>query len=378
MFTPLSRLKMLFASLFGALAFSYALVPIASAADPSIPYRNYPGFVCYFYNNRGECTDFSYQNDPSGIQYGSTFRPSALSSSTSSRSVTVRITGSPANVERNGTISYSLYLKNNDAVSRNVDVRAVLDPDTFYTSASDGGYEYRNREVRWDRITLRARDSLTLRLRVRVASNVSNGDTLRIRVTAGNDTDEATTRVGLDRTYDDCYDRYGRPMYYDGQYYYDSRYQYNSYNSNRYYDPYYYDSRSSSDCYYNDNYYNDPYYGSDRFTVRISGFPTIAEPGQNVDYNIVIGNDSPVERFVDVRGELDSRMYFVSASDNPSVTSRTVRWDRFRVPANSTRTLTVRVNTDRLLRDGDIVRLRVTAGNGSDEETTSMRFRYRF
>ncbi|MBI1812892.1 hypothetical protein HY285_03600 [Candidatus Peregrinibacteria bacterium] len=348
----------------------------AAAADPSIPFRNADGFQCYSYNGKGECTNFSFFNTggygamypaapayPSSSYYPPTtyaptisYPPAAYapsykypygnsSSYPVANRVTVRVTANPDPVSRGDELSYSIYVRNDTYSPRTVDVRAFLDPDTTFLAASNGGRETTNLEADWYSVYVAARSSMTLTLRTRVEYSANPGNIIRLRVDADGDSDDVTTRV------DDSF-RYRNPYGFPCSSY-------------RGYGRYSYD--------YDGGRHR---YGGDQFSLNVTGSPRRVEPGGQVRYSIVVRNDDSVGRYVDVMAFFDSGMSVIFASENGITSGNTVRWNALPVAANSSRTLSLTLYTDRAMRPGDLAHLRVTAGNAQDIETTSFGFPY--
>ncbi len=255
-------------------------VASVAAKDLSLPYRNYPGFTCNRWNAQGECSDFSYyDNATSGNYYngsnyyGSTYPYYGSVVPTTgyypyggctgglygcAQGITVRVTGAPSTVFQNDLLTYSIYIRNDDGGDRTIDVRAFVDPQTIFHSASENGRSLSLNEVQWTRLFVRRNSSKTLSLTVRVQNygnygydgyngNYGNSDTscydrygrynasycnynvgnsynynsgyyntsnsvIRLRVDSGGATDTAVTtiRTGSRNTYGNCYNSYGR------------------------------------------------------------------------------------------------------------------------------------------------------------------------
>jgi len=110
--------------------------------------------------------------------------------------VTIRITDDePDPVEPGEVLTYDIRVCNEDNSDANVDVRAFLDSETSFLSASDSGDDTSNDEVEWDDISINGDDCETLVLRVRVLSTARDGDILRVRARTSDEEDEENTRV---------------------------------------------------------------------------------------------------------------------------------------------------------------------------------------
>ncbi|TSC57725.1 MAG: hypothetical protein Greene041619_970 [Candidatus Peregrinibacteria bacterium Greene0416_19] len=346
--------------------------PAAAAYDPSLPYRNYPGFVCHSWGRDGTCLDFSYYEDgyrapvlPSRYepyrvddQYD---RPAYRPTYRSVDRVTVRATASRTTVEPGDTLTYTLYIRNNDYSSRSIDVRAFIDPDTSFISASDNGYEVRRDEVSWSRMTIAPNGSRTLTLRTRVDGRY--GDTVRLRVQADGDEDAVTTSVTY--AYDD--------------------YRYRSADRYRRYDPscddssrrYGYSSSYRGSLGYTDgctDYHRsrDNRYRSDRLSVTVRGSPDPVDVYGYVSYTITLRNDDNTMAYADVSAFLDPDTTFYSVSDGGSRRSGDeVEWRSVPVDRNSTRQLILTARVDTSARDGDTLRMRVRVDGGRETSHTT-------
>ncbi len=406
------------------------LAPFAAAAkDLSLPYRNYPGFTCNRWNAQGECSDFSYYDQGmSGTPYiapapyyAPAYTPSYTYPANVSNSygscydsygrydtryctnssygyaygnVSVRVTGAPNPVYGDDLLTYSVYLRNDSASDRTIDVRAFLDSRTIFHSASDRGQSYNNDEVLWSRMMIRRNSSKTLSLTVRVDDVYrnddyyssrdcydsrgrydtrycndyynDNNDTLRLRVDAGGATDDTTNTLrsgSRGSNYDDCYDSYGR---------YDTRYCDDNYDDN---------------YYNNDDYYGDCYDSRGRYDTRYCNtssnrdITVSADATQNdvyvndtITYTVRLRNDSSSSRTVDVRAMLDRDTTFDYASNGGRRSgSYDVQWDNIVVSANSSRTLTVTARVSNNARSGDTLIFTAYANGREDEVSTRVR-----
>lgn len=254
------RLSRLVLAAVGALSFLGAGTALA-AYDSSAAYRAMPGFRCLSWGRDGTCMDFTYYDDGSyrydpyrseayDYRYN-TYRPYDPYRSQPSRPVrriSVRVTGSPQTVVPGDTISYAIYLRNNDTVGRTTSLRAFLDPGTDFLSATDGGFPDRGvDEVTWRNVYVPALSSATITLRARVTGRY--GTAVRLRVQADGDEDSTTASVTQR-----CYDRYAYDPY--GSRYRGSLSSYDNCYDDRSYDYRYYDSRS-----YDSRTYDPYYYG---------------------------------------------------------------------------------------------------------------------
>ncbi len=214
------------ASLTGIVSGALLISP-AFAYDASLPFRSYPGFVCHAWNARGECSDYSYIDyrnaaDPdyrnvyvaptyrqpvryaqpvirqpwsatvNGNMYG--YRYACTPTTDCTGEVTVRVSSSPTTVAPRGLITYNVYLRNNDSQTRTVDLRAYLDSDTVFESATFGGYSD-GKNVRWNTMQMPPMSSRTVQVNAYVRGNIPVGRTLAFQAHAGSSLDSMTTRV---------------------------------------------------------------------------------------------------------------------------------------------------------------------------------------
>ncbi len=121
---------------------------------------------------------------------------------------------------------------------------------------------------------------------------------------------------------------------------------------------------------YNDRYYGNDYDMGNDVNVVVTAPSGRVRAGDIVSYKIAV-HSAWQYSVTSVQALLDSNMTFVSASrDGYLSSSKRVTWDDIGVRGDGQDTLTVRVRIDGVLQSGDTVKLRVTAGNGSDTVTT--------
>ncbi len=113
---------------------------------------------------------------------------------TTTGGITVDITDSRDPVAPCEELTYSIEIRNTTSSSKTLSVTAFLDSQMDFVSASDGGTENGSR-VEWTNITIGANSSKTLTLRVQVDCNALDGDTLQLRVRAGDVEGTENTRV---------------------------------------------------------------------------------------------------------------------------------------------------------------------------------------
>lgn len=225
--------------------------------------------------------------------------------------VDISITDVTDPVEEGEVITYRITVNNNENNPIRTDVTAFLDDETSFSSASDAGELHGGDEVRWENIDIARDGSKTLLLGVRPRSSVRDGDTVNLRVEAGDDEDTETTRIEEND---------------DGE-----------------------DVR-----------------------VTITDSPDPAEPGETVTYRIRVENLDNDDTDVDIRAFLDDDMIFVSASNGGDEDDGEVEWNDLEIDGDDEVTLTLRVRIRSSADDGDRVRLRVEAGSDEDTETTNI------
>ncbi len=227
--------------------------------------------------------------------------------------VTVSITDAADPVEEGEVITYRIRITNNENQIITIDPTAFLDGETSFVSASDNGDLRGGDEVEWENISIARDETKTLLLSVRPRSSVNDGDTVRVRVEAGDDEDTEDTRI-----------------------------------------------EDNND----DN--NDD--GDIRVSITDSDDP--AQPGDTVTYRIRVENRDNDDTSVDVRARLDGDMTYVSSSENGDLSGSEVRWDNVDIDGDDDVTLILNVRIRTSADDGDTVRLDVDAEGVDDSETT--------
>lgn len=229
----------------GAVVLALVLAsPAAHAKDLSIPYRNYPGFQCNTWNWKNECTDFSYldprgayQNVPApqyfyhpvytfqnATPYGYRYNTNAYycqATRDCTGSVNVRVRGIPTVAVRGDTVTYTIYVRNDDSQYRTTKVTAVVDNDASILSASTGGYSQGN-TVFWNSIRIAPGQSETLTISVRINANATLGRSMPITASTGNSSDTGYTEIKAGQEYrsivypngSNPYNLYGIPSQY--------------------------------------------------------------------------------------------------------------------------------------------------------------------
>ena len=224
------------------------------------------------------------------------------------------ITDSDDPVEEGEYVTYTIRLENQDNDDMNVDVSADLDEAMDFVSASNDGEEDDD-VVEWTDIDLDEDEDKKITLVVRVNSKADEGDKLKLRVRANEEDDIEETRVD-ENTDDDDED----------------------------------------------------------INVSITDSDDPVEEGDLVTYRIKLENNDNRDVTIDAKAELDEGMTFYSATyDGDDVSGGDeVEWDNLFIEEDETLTLLllVRINSD--VDDGDILQLKVTAGDGKDTETTKV------
>lgn len=228
--------------------------------------------------------------------------------------VTVSITETDDPVEEGEVITYRIRITNNENQVIVIDPTAFLDDDTSFVSASDGGDLHGDDEVEWENISIARDDTKTLLLSVRPRSTVRDGDTVRLRVEAGDSEDNETTTI------EDAGDD-------------------------------------------NDN-------GNEDLRVSITDSDDPAAPGDTVTYRIRIENLDNDDTSVDVRARLDGDMVYVSSSEGGDISGSEVRWDNVDIDGDDDITLILNVRVRSTADDGDTIRLDVDAEGELESEST--------
>ncbi len=272
------------------------------------PYYYNSSYGNTYYSPYGSSTYYNpyyYDNNSSYYYNSSSYR-------SYNDDVTVNITTNHSTVEEGDTLTYTIRVRNEDNRSQSVDVRAYLDHDVDFVSATDGGDESGD-TVEWDNFYVSANSTETITLKVRVNDSASN--TIELRVRAGGDEARVTTDV----------DGYG---------------------------------------------YNGDYYDDGNVHLLLSDSPDPVRSGDTLTYSIRIQNRTNSSQHIDVRAELDPDTDFLSASSGADENGDTVEWNNISLSRNSTKTLTLRVRVLSGARSGDTLRLRVESEDNSSTVTT--------
>ncbi len=230
--------------------------------------------------------------------------------------VRLTVTDSPDPVEPGENIRYTIKIENMEDDDISVDIRAILDTQVDFVSASNGGDEERN-EVVWSNIDLDEDEEETVTLTVRVDSSADDGDTIRLDVTANDDEETESTRV-------------------------------------------------------DDNGSNNNNTGDEDIDVSITDSDDPAEIGDIVEYRIKLENQEDEDVSIDVVAELDEGMSFIDASNGGDEDDDEVRWEDIDIDEDDDRTITLKVRINSDADDGDTLTLKVSAGDGDDEEDTEI------
>jgi hypothetical protein len=92
-------------------------------------------------------------------------------------------------------VRYAIRIDNEENYDRRIDVRAILDSDTTYVSASDSG-RHTSRIVRWDDLRIDEDETITLLLVVYTDRDIRDGDEIHLEVEVnGNTEDEEDTEA---------------------------------------------------------------------------------------------------------------------------------------------------------------------------------------
>lgn len=225
----------------------------------------------------------------------------------------ISITDSPATAEPGETVTYTIRLRNDDNRDITVDVRAILDDDMTFVSASDGGDEDDD-EVEWDNIRVEEDEEETITLKVRIDSSADDGDTVRLEVRSEGEQDTETTEVEDDDDDDDI--------------------------------------------------------DEDDFNISISDSPDPVDIGDIVTYTIRIENNTNDDQEIDLIAEMDPRMTIYTSSDRSERSGNRIYWRDLEVFEDSVRIVNMKVRVNVLADEGDTMKLKVRYGTIREEETT--------
>ncbi len=215
-------------------------------------------------------------------------------------------------IRAGGTVTYRIRLQNDGNSDERIDVRADLDRDMTFISATEDG-EDDDDVVEWNNVDVDEDDTTTLLLTVRADAGLDDGDTIRLRVRAGDETETEDTEIDRDGSND----------------------------------------------------------RNDDVEISISDVEDPVEEGEVVTYRIVVTNNENNPVRVSVNAFLDEETSFVSASDNGDLHGDDeVNWEDVDVARDSSKTLLLTVRPRSTVRDGDTVRVRVEAEDDEDDETT--------
>ncbi len=233
--------------------------------------------------------------------------------------VSITITDSDDTVEEGDTLSYTIRLENNSNDDQRVDVRAFLDENMTFVSATDSGDEDSD-EVEWNDILVREDQTKSLTLKVRVDNDVEDGDTLVLLVETDDDDDSEETEVVGDNT--------------------------------------------------NDNNDGD----AEDVTVSLTDSSDPVQQGDTVTYRIKLTNTGNDDVRVDITASLDDGMSYVSATDSGDLEGNDeVQWENVLVQEDDTRTVLLTVRFNQTVDEGDTLRLKVEVNDGDeDTETTEV------
>lgn len=266
--------------------------------------------------NDGDKLSFRVKADDSEVRKTLTVDEDANSNNSNNNDLRISITDSPATAEPGDTVTYTIRLENNDNSDMRVDVRALLDSDMEFVSASDDGDESNDR-VDWDNVLVREDDEETVTLKVRIDSSVNDGDTVRLEVRADDEEDTETTSIE--------------------------------------------DNGSSNNS------------TNEDISISITDTPDPVGIGEIVTYTIRLENDSNDDQEVDVVAYLDEGMNIYTSSDLSERIAKEVRWRDLFIPENGYRTVNIKVRVNSRVSDGDTIQLRVDVDDASEEESTKIR-----
>ncbi|MFH0770726.1 MAG: Ig-like domain-containing protein, partial [Candidatus Peregrinibacteria bacterium] len=244
--------------------------------------------------------------------------------------LTLNITDSPDPVLQGDILTYSIRVCNEETSDQDITVNAYLDDYTSYLSSSGDGEDISDSLIRWNDISLDGDECETLSLRVRVLSDVEEGNTLSLRVRAEDEEDTELTRVG------DCI---------------------------------------GTDC--SDDYYNTE--EPTTISVDKQADRREAQPGSIVAYTVTIRNQSNGSaQNIDVEDSFTAGTLTVEDAAGGNVNGNTIRWNIPLLGPNATRIITYRVRISPSMRHGQTIANTVTvrssdiAGSPSDTEQISV------
>lgn len=229
--------------------------------------------------------------------------------------IRIEIDDIPDPVRASDILQYRIYLENRENRDVRIDVEATLDGDVRFESANRGG-EHSGDTVEWDNIEIDEDEEEMLILRVRVQSDLRDGDTVRLRVEAG-DSEETITTAVIRRDYGNRTD--------------------------------------------------------DDIDISITDSPREVWRGDELTYYITLENRERYDVRLDVRAFLDSDTAFLSASNGGQLQAGDeVLWRDIRIDSEDEREMVLRVRVRNSVDRGDTIRLRIEAGDDQETEDTEV------
>jgi uncharacterized repeat protein (TIGR01451 family) len=318
--------------------------------------------------------------------------------------VSVRLTSAPKQIAPGERITYRVYVRNDSQGIQTAAVRLLLDPNTSFVSASNGGSLSSSSLVTWA-LSFASHANRTLLVTVQTNPNLNNGSAIHASAQANQSQDETVTDVrfnGYNGYTNNTNYYYSSPCTSSNAYYncnqscsswngstqqncntntnYNNSYNNNCYGSNAYNCANNSNCNSandfgSSNCNSSSNSYCDTGSSGCHFSLTITPSATNVTRSQLVTFNLLLRNNDSLSHIVDVLGNFDQYQSFSSASDNGyQLRTGQVQWTAISMPAYSSRTVSVTTMINANIPQGSTLRFSADAGNVHQSISTYVQY----
>ncbi len=224
----------------------------------------------------------------------------------------ITLTDGKEEVQQSGALVYVITLKQQRETSRNVNVDFHIPFQGNIVSASDGG-SVTDHDVRWTNVSVYKNATRTLQVHVNVRPDAPLGQYLVARVRSNGDEVTDTTLVTEVK------------------------------------------QKSTID-----------------YSVSVSDGEEFVQPGEELTYTVRVRNTGEEMMTSDVRLNLPSSIYFISASDGGVQQSYTVVWPQMVFEPGTTRILSAKVQVDPRAHNRISILARANVGGASDTDHTTI------
>jgi uncharacterized repeat protein (TIGR01451 family) len=224
----------------------------------------------------------------------------------------VTVTDGKEEVQQSGALVYVITLKQQRVTSRNVNIDFHIPHQGNIVSASDGG-SVSDHDVRWTNVSVYKNVTRTLQVHVNVRPDAALGQYIigRVRV----DGEEATDTTLISEV----------------------------------------KQKSTID-----------------YSVSVSDGKEYVQPGEELTYSVRVRNTGDEMMTSDVRLNMPSSIYFISASDGGIQQSYTVVWPQLQFEPGVTRVLSAKVQVDPRAHNRISILARANVGGASDTDHTTI------